>query len=205
MQQVDKLTFYHIHPIGGKHDALWMPGNNFSVGNNLEKNEFLKYFNTARIGIHYEDGFTIPMSAAIRDFLKLPIDIQHKNYQTCLQQAAKAIKEMGTYIRESIFEEVRVTEFPSHPSRMKCIWVCEEKDIQYWLDKLHAGEKKIFKVSLIGQMHRANPENLISDSVEHDLLRKHARMYWKADDLDNSSVHEVLFIGNISVREEIRY
>jgi hypothetical protein len=200
--QTNNEIFYHIHKTSGKHDKLWMPGESFKVGND-GRNTFIEYFDTARIGVHYENGPTIPMSEAIRTFRELPIETQREHFPTYLQQAAKAIKEMGTFIRETIFEEIRREEFSSLPSRMKGIWVCEEKDIPYWSDKLHSGDRSIFKVSLTGIMHRANPENLVSDSIEHNLLREHARRYWEANDLENAPVHEMLFVGDVCVHERL--
>lgn len=200
--KINNEVFYHIHTIGGGYDSLWAPGNEFKVGN-TKRNKFIEYFDTARIGVEFEKGRTVPMSSAINKFLNLPIETQREQFPICLQQAAKAIKEMGTFIRETIFEEIRRNEFPTLPSRMQCIWVCEEEDIQYWSDKLHAGEKAIFKISLTGVMHRANPENLVSDSIEHNLLREHARQYWKANDLENTPAHEVLFEGDVFVHKRL--
>lgn len=194
--------FYHIHKTGNRYDNLWVPGNTFRVGN-AERNEFIKYYDTTRIGVHFENGPTIPMCEATEKFLKLPIETQREIFPIYLQQAKKAIKDMGTYIREAIFEEIRKEEFLSLPSRMKGIWVCDEKDISYWLDKLHAGDKDIFKVSLTGAMHRANPENLISDSFEHQMLREYARRYWNANDIESAQVHEILFQGEVFVHEQL--
>jgi hypothetical protein len=69
--------------------------------------------------------------SGINTFLKLPFERQRELFPICLEQAAKAIKDMGTFIRETIFDEIRRNDFPTLPSRMQCIWVCEEKDIPY--------------------------------------------------------------------------
>jgi Protein of unknown function (DUF2441) len=195
-------NFYHIHK-AGTYDHLWVPGNTFTV-DGKERNEFIRYYDTVRIGVQIEDGGPIiPMKEATEKFLALSAEIQQKIYPIYFQFAHKAIKEMGTYIREVIFEEIRKQEFPRLPSRMKAIWVCEEKDVQYWLPWLHSGEKAIYRVSLNGVMHRGNPENLISDSVEHQLLRELARKYWIANDLDKAPAHEILFQGEVTVHEKL--
>jgi hypothetical protein len=55
--------------------------------------------------------------------------------------------------------------------------------------------------ALTGIIHHANPENLVNDSIEHNLLRNYARHYWMADDLKAAPVQEVLFVGDVLVQE----
>jgi len=154
MIKVNDHIFYHIHATGNRYDNLWFPGSTFNVGRN-GRNEFIEYYDTATIGVHLGDNETIPMSAAIRYFRKKQNNELLQNCQVLLEQAEKAIKEMGSYIREIIFEEIRQNEFPEHPSRMRSIWVCDESDISYWFDKVHSRKKTIYRVKLTGNIHRA--------------------------------------------------
>jgi hypothetical protein len=200
--KIKSSTYCHIHRTGHGSDHLWIPGQTFNVGG-TERNEFIKYYDTARIGLDFGGSGVIPMNEAINKYRQLPDEVQKQYLPECLQIAGKAIREMATYIREAIFEEVRQAEYPLLPSRMKGAWVCEEKDIQYWLGILHSGNKKIFRVSLAGILHCANPENLVSDTIGHNELREYARRYWKADDIDQCSVSEILFEGSLTVLEQI--
>ena len=199
--QVENKLFYHVHKIGGQSDHCWRVGSTFSIGKDT-RNDFIKYYDNATIGVHSTDGKTIPMSAAIRNFSNMPHDLQQKNYATFLQLAGKAIKEMGTYIREVIFEEVRKKEFSQLPSRMNCIWLSEAKDVSYWWPRVHSGNKAIFKVSATGFLHRANPSHLISDSIAHNKLRSFAKKYWMGEGVNNKSEEELLFEGTITVLDE---
>lgn len=194
----NESRLYHIHTLGTPHDALWTPDSAFIVKQG-ERNHFLQYYDTATIGIHLPDSPTMPISRAIRMFEAMPEEDWHRNCRILLQQAGKAVKEMGTYIREIIFEEIRRNEFPDLPSRVNCVWLCDASGISYWWPRMHSGKKVILEAHVVGTLHRANPDFLVSDSISHDELRALARKYWGGENVRNQSNEELLFYGEVRV------
>lgn len=189
---------YHIHKLGTPYDSLWTPGSTFVVEQD-KRNLFLRHYDSMTIGVHSSDSRTIPISAAIRGFKEMPEDLWHQNCRVLLDQAAKAVKELGTYIREIIFEEIRSAEFPDHPSRMSCVWLCDAAGIPYWWEHTHSGSKVIFEVHATGICHRANQDFLVSDSISHDELRNKARRYWRGENVRGQPEEELLFCGEVRV------
>lgn len=195
----DKI-FYHIHVLGKGYDELWREGSQFIIGD--KKNFFLDYYDNAKIGVHFVEGATIPLLHLYNALDEFKPQLREQVKNTWIPQAAKTIKEMGKYIREVIFEEIRVNEFPELPSRFRCIWLAEKKDIKMWLEKIHAGDNEIFKVSVSGKIHIANEKFLAWDTLSHNELRQKAREYWRGKELDDDSLKEILFEGDVTLVEK---
>lgn len=194
----NESLLYHIHTLGTPYDPLWKPGSTFTVKQG-ERNHFLRYCDTATIGIHHPNGPTIPISQAINKYQEAPEKLWHQHCRTLLQQAGKAVKEMGMYIREVIFEEIRRNQFSDLPSRLSCIWLCDAAGITHWWPRLRSDNKIILKTRVVGTFHRANPAFLIADSIGHDELRSLARKYWSGETVRNEPSEELLFCGQIHV------
>lgn len=191
-------VLYHIHTFGTPHDARWATGSTF-INRQGERNLFLQYYDTATIGIRVSNGPTIPISHAVKQLKNTPDDQWHQHCRLLLEQAGKAVKEMGTYIREVIFEEIRRDEFPDLPSRMSGIWFCDAAGIAYWWPRMHSGKKAIFETSVTGTLHRANQDFLVNDSIGHNELRDLARRYWSGENVRNRPEEELLFCGEVRV------
>ena len=194
---VENKTYYHIHVLGKKCDSLWREGSQFEVGK--DRNHFLDYYEDAKIGVHFNEGKTISLLEIYSWLDKFDAEARKSVEKEWMEQAAKAIKEMGKYIREVIFEEVRASEFPNRPSRKTCIWLTEKEHIKSWLKVVHSGKREVFEVSVTGNIHVANEKYLGWDTLSHKELRDDAKKYWIGEDNESASLKEILFEGNMTV------
>ena len=199
---VNDKIFYHLHALNKKHDELWHVGSSFEIGKG--ENCFLEYYEDARIGLRFAEGTeTIPILKAyyFLDKLKKEITVQAK--EVWMQQAHKAIREMGKYIREVIFEEIRKEDFSDIPSRLTGMWLTEKADIDGWLKELGGQKLDIYRVAVTGEIHQGSAEHLNFDALSHRELRKNARAYWSGKGLKNNSINEIIFEGKVNLLEKI--
>jgi len=116
-----------------------------------------------------------------------------------LRGASLALKEYLMLIREFVFEEVRREQFPDLPSRQKCIWVMETPEsVVYWAGKMDI-PKRLLKVRLAGEGHRASNDCLASDTLSLKEFRTNAVNYWSGEQSSSSPQHETLFEGSVYV------
>ncbi len=134
------------------------------------------------------------------DQLKLYTKESYSN--SIIHQMNALIKEYAIYMRETIFEEVRLKQYQELPSRRSCIYVCEKKSLNYWYDKL-PGDKRIFRIRLNGNIHKANENYLATEYLPGEEIYKNAYNYWEGSKESNSICEEILFEGDITILEEI--
>lgn len=212
--QIHNQIFYHVHALGKKCDLLWHEGSQFDVGNDL--NYFHEYYETSKIGINFFErlnypdidvdfapGETIPILKAYMVLSKLQPTLQQEASKTWLEQSRKALIEMCQYKREVIFEEVRISKFSDRPSRKTCIWLTDEKNIQNWLQRTHAGTKEVYKLSVSGNIHVADEKYLIADTLSNKEFRFNAEKYWSGKDIKHIELKEILFEGRVNILEKV--
>ncbi|WP_439952753.1 DUF2441 domain-containing protein [Cupriavidus taiwanensis] len=107
-------------------------------------------------------------------------------------------------LRESVFENIRLTKFPTRPSRARCIWLCEsEAQAEYWFNRLpHTGTKRLLEIETYsGSIHKAFEQHLTNVPENIAELERRAVEYWSGS---GSGICEILFTGIISVSREIK-
>ena len=123
-----------------------------------------------------------------------------------LNDAPNLLNEYSLYVRERLFEDVRLEYFPESPSRMTCLWIMTEENlaakIQYWSKEI-PDTKTLYKISCSGKIHIADDTLLI-----HPLggffseIRKYAHLYWDGVIQNTEPIHqELLFAGSFTVLE----
>lgn len=112
-------------------------------------------------------------------------------YKNC---SAEKIKD------ENEFESIRVNNYPTFPSRQKCYYLCQEKDVELWLKELKRNNKhghRVFKIACSGKIFWANSWYFSDPEV------KSPHKYWEGcNPSDNSALVEGLFIGKYTVLED---
>ena len=125
-----------------------------------------------------------------------------------LNSLKEAIDSLGNTIklnRELAFESIRNKYYPELPSRKNCIWLIPDHEVSlhFWNKILNAEQqKKIFKVKVDGNIHRASQEWLIGGTFSLNEWNKLAHNYWKGINSGNVE-DEVLFTGSMNILEEI--
>jgi len=99
---------------------------------------------------------------------------------------------------EAQLEKYRKQHCPEMSSRMNCLYVCRECQVENWLKNLigrSGNGYKIFKVSITGDIFWTNVDEL--ESPEN---------YWNGcDEVDERCIVEGLFIGTYRVLENCTY
>ncbi len=125
-----------------------------------------------------------------------------------LNSLKEAVDSLGNTIklnRELAFESIRNKYYPELPSRKNCIWLIpdHEDSLHFWNKILNAEKrKKVFKVIVDGNIHRASQEWLIGGTFSLNEWNKLAHNYWKGINSGNVE-DEVLFTGTMNILEEI--
>lgn len=105
-------------------------------------------------------------------------------------------------LRESVFENMRLRNFPHLPSRTNCLWLCDtESSVHYWKSRIpQKGKKRIFEVRIInGKIHKAYEEHLTNDKNNISELEEKAWNYWSGK---GSGEYEFLFSGTLLIENE---
>ncbi|MBO5095958.1 MAG: DUF2441 domain-containing protein [Bacilli bacterium] len=197
---VEDKEMYHIHT-SNKYDNLWFPGNIITIDNNF-KSYFREIDNKTMTGILNVSDELVPIDNVIREYLKRD-DITLEQYKDLLEQASIIIHNMSLKERECVLEWVRQNNFSHLPSRNSCIWLTDEKDLEFWKNQL-GRQQEIFKVSATGVLFKSADRLLPSLKTTQPEMFEQAVMYWEAKDLKENDNIEYLFQGKLKLLERVK-
>lgn len=104
------------------------------------------------------------------------------------------IKECAFYIREQIFEEIRKTYTPEHPSRQTCLWLTDLANLEYWKTAKSGGNLRILRMELDGTVFAADETWLHADTLSSVEYTQRAIRYWSGETSERNHI-EYLFSG----------
>jgi hypothetical protein len=107
-------------------------------------------------------------------------------------------------LRESVFENVRLTCFPHLPSRYMALWMCEDLETaRQWHVRLpHQGDRQILEIRLLeGATHTAYEDHITALPENIDELERRADRYWRG--VKGRQLSEVLCTGRIEILRAI--
>ncbi len=117
----------------------------------------------------------------------------------------KELEQSLKMTRELIFENVRKTQFSNLPSRQRCIWLTNKKDLEKWWSEFEPNRsKKIYLVKANGKIFYADG-SLIKLSVSRfSDFETLANIYWNGAKNPNEEYlqTEILFEGELEILEE---
>gem|GEM_PF-1733516 len=198
---IQNEIFYHFHR-NNDWDEKWTVGNSFIIDKTM-KNDFIKHYDT-KVPVFSIKGVPHCAKIASKKMIEILQSLTLQDFYNYLDYSLTVFSECGMFIREVIFEEVRISIDPELPSRKSCIWVLEEDAIDYW-KKVLGPNLSLFKVKLNGILHKTDQMHLFDEIVEHDKIRSHAFKYWAGTDGKNNEQVEALFEGKIEVLEKCSY
>jgi hypothetical protein len=126
-----------------------------------------------------------------------------KNYEMLLKKADEIIREYQMLLREITYEQVRKDMFPDLPSRTKCIWLCKEKQLEFWKKQLNDCYFKIFKIEVKEKPYKTNNNLIVPPSESYIRIQEFAERYWTYKDETEKEDDEYLYVGEIEILEEI--
>ncbi len=122
----------------------------------------------------------------------------HAKATRVLEESGRALRHTLNLIRELIFEEVRLKNFPFRPSRKKCIWLCEDKNqLEDWLPNLGLKKYQILEVTCKGNIFKTDSKHIDTWELNVDEYYKQAIAYW--DPKDYYKWPEILFSGELRI------
>lgn len=180
----------------------------YKIGDKLEVGKDFNYlgervYNGARLNkITYRDGYNFVDSKKFFANKKLVLEM------------SKQLEEYDFILREVAFEELRKKEFSDYPSRLKCMFLTDNKDdCLKNLKTFHLkGYGKFFQVvavKLNGYVFSAPSKNEMSSGLSYNDYYEMARTYWsKYQLLPDLPKDQILFKGNaeiVDIIEEYEY
>lgn len=139
-----------------------------------------------------------------------PYSFRNKNSATRVAPGISNQDITSSYIsmlRESVFENVRLTEFPELPSRKNCLWVTDDIEVaKYWVKRIpHSGNKKIFELELAeGNVHETWEGHLTNHMENIAELEQRAFSYWRGEKpKDIPGQREIVLQGTIKILKEV--
>ena len=210
----DKIM-YHIHT-NGIYDDIW------KIGNEIEIDEkFISHFNhdlDIPAGVRTIQEEIVPLTKFIDEVLKginteekilklKELDDEEflrkgKYLYRVLKDSKNKIYGLSLKNREEALEEVRKEKYPNLPSRYHCIWVCDEKSLDFWLKKLNENST-IYKLLLNGELFKSSDSFLPEDGETKKKQKSEADKYWNPVFIndDEEKTAEYLFQGKVKILE----
>ena len=117
-----------------------------------------------------------------------------------LKLIANTVNASAKILRELALEEIRQQYYPTYPSRLRCMYVCEnENDAINWVEVLKRNgkqAKQILTLELTGTIFKGDGLSLFTINKSYNDHLKDAKEYW-----NNSSnkQNEILFMGTAKV------
>jgi len=190
--RVEDRIFYHIAPC-----HQWQIGLSIDTGP-WKANRFYS---------HYESDFgvtpgddRVPCAERLEAFRHLPEEEKHLHCERYIQLAYDVIKDQAIFIREVLFEQVRAQEFPEHPSRTRCMWLCTHAGVESWWRTIGGDDKEIYGVRATGNIHRGDERHLrVADTFSHKIIREHALRYWSGSGEESADLEDIIFEGCVRV------
>jgi len=213
MEYVNGKVYYHIQSKASWNKyPQWQQGSTYTIGRS--KNPWFGYFDengknianpttgkvftadtVAALILAHQDGQ--PQDPELKAFFSYDI----KNAIIYLRAA---LSHYVKFARETVYEEVRVQNFPELPSRQRCTWVVPDDEntaeyMRFWWPKLNQNERRILKLELTGKLHKTNEEFLLFATNPLDYDRQYAFKYWSGEQGADINKIECLFEGIVKV------
>ena len=143
-----------------------------------------------------EDGYTFVDSKKIFANKNLVLDMSNQ------------LDEYDFILREIAFEDVRKKEFKDRPSRVKCMFLTDNKEyclkkIKTFYMKGHGTFFQVVAVKLNGDVFYVSEKNAIRAGLSYNDYVEMAREYWSQNQNSNSPISEILFEGKAEIVEVI--
>lgn len=101
---------------------------------------------------------------------------------------------------ETIFEEERIKINPELPSRLKCLWMTDRNQLNYWIEKVKIDSSKlqVLEMSTVGKVFKCDAYWVEMQPAPLTQVRENAQSYWQGEIKDPSKI-EFLFEGDATV------
>jgi hypothetical protein len=120
------------------------------------------------------------------DFENLYYEFQDNSfeYEDLANKLHWSLFQYLKWIREEIFESVRIEMDDELPSRKHCIWICTKNDLQKWWDLFkNKPDKKILELKLEKpkRVHKGDGTLIEADTFSIEEYKSIAKRYWSEE------------------------
>lgn len=115
------------------------------------------------------------------------------------------IYESCQMLRELVLEQIRLKEFPKHPSRLECLYCCKTyQEAKSWINALKRMQPnqpplQIVKLKAKGKIFEGDGSLMLRNTYSLNSKIDMARQYWNGS--NNPIMSEILFVGTAQVVE----
>lgn len=215
------MELYHIHILDNKTDKFYKAGNEIIINKNLfnnklydrvmntrfvaEKKDYSNIFNYINATSDIYGTPSIGESANMADLFSVIMSIGTD------EEKAKALKDIALFLRnysymkrELSIEEYR-KEFESNkPSRLHCLYACNEEGVNYWLDILNSKICDIYRIDTIDEPFRTNEQLLPEETSSFIESYNACKRYFNPREKDfNGISDEYLVQGKVKLLEKV--
>lgn len=127
-------------------------------------------------------------------------DVTQNNIDFLYKNLKDGFTEAALYIREQVFEAVRLHEYPELPSRQKCLWVTQQDQVPYWRTMHNRDQVNLLTLRLNGDIFCGDDHWLKADTLSSIVYEQRARHYW-AGEMHVTPRKEFLFSGEATIIE----
>lgn len=164
-----------------------------------------KFYHIHKIGKYEElwkEGNIIEFNG-INDFFDISMNFTPPE-SIEIERISDLLNEYQILIREIGYENVRLDEHKNLPSRTKCIWLCKEKQLNFWKEMLKNNKYKIFEVETIeGNLYKTNNNFIAGPINSYNTILKMAKQYWNYTNIEEKENDEYLFCGKLKILREL--
>ena len=121
---------------------------------------------------------------------------------------AKQLEEYDFILREMAFEDLRKNEFKDCPSRLRCMFLIDNKEaciknLKTFHHKGHGSFFQVVAVMLNGNVFYATSSNARRNGLSYEEYYNSARDYWGQEQNTSLPANEILFEGKAEIIEII--
>lgn len=131
---VKDKEFYHIHRVN-RHSPFWMPGNQIDI-TNKQPNEFNAFYSRFSRTFVVNERTLFP-NQLTQELMSIRSYLTIDQLWEAIVFYKDVVADYAIYLREQVFEEVRLQYFSNLPSRRTGIWVFAQESEQYWCSTLN--------------------------------------------------------------------
>lgn len=126
-----------------------------------------------------------------------------------LIELSKALQQYDFAFRELALEQVRKERFPKLPSRMKCMFLIDDKqaclnNLDIIANNAAKGLCQAVAVKLNGEVFYSKEFAIGRNGFSFNQYKEEAVKYWSQDQNSNEPTKEILFVGDAEIVEILK-
>ena len=217
------MELYHIHMRGTK-DKMYIPGKEIIVNDTFNNKLYECAYNSSYTATRDDFPYLFKLMDMLHEYMNLyPIGKQapFSELLDCLSasdmdkvpeiERLNVLKESFTMLRradlakrELAMEEFRKDAYPNIPSRMHCLYACNEQGLEYWTKRIPEQNIEVLRIDPMEEPFHTNEQLLPDISLSYNDTYDASKRYFRPKEKDiNTETDEFLVKGRVKILEKI--